>query len=233
MSKVKLAIALDFVEIEDAERFLYDIEDKDLIIKIGYSLFIKYGKDITDFVKNRGFQLFLDLKLHDIPNTVYNGVKGAVYSGADYLTIHTFGGKDILEMAVKAAKDSNLKLLGVTILTSHSQSYLSFLGSSYSIDQLALKLAKEAVEIGVHGIVSSALEVEKLKSDIDKDFIAVTPGIRPEKILEDNQKDDQKRVVSIEEAVKFGSDIIVVGRPIIKSENPNKVIKKIKEKLRK
>ncbi len=229
MKKKKLAIALDFTEIGDAERFLYDIEDKDIIIKVGYSLFVKYGKDITDFIKNRGFELFLDLKLHDIPNTVYNGVKGAIYLGADYLTIHTLGGKNMIEKAVEAKGNSDLKLLGVTILTSHDKSYLEYLGTRYSIEELTVKLAKEAVNTGIDGIVCSVNEVKKLKSKVNKEFIAITPGIRTERL----EKDDQKRVATPEEAIKLGSDIIVVGRPIIKSKNPNEKIKEIKERISK
>ncbi len=223
----KLGIALDFTEIEDAEKFLYDIEDKDLIIKVGYSLFVKYGKDITDFVKSRGFELFLDLKLHDIPNTVYNGVKSAVYAGADYLTVHTLGGKEMLEKAVEAKKDSDLKLLGVTVLTSHDNSYVEYIGSKYTIKELTLNLAKTAVDVGIDGIVCSVEEVSFLKENIDKDFIAVTPGIR----LEKDSKDDQKRIATPDEAVGKGANILIVGRPIIKAENPNEKIKEIKEKM--
>jgi orotidine-5'-phosphate decarboxylase len=227
MDTKKLCIALDFTEIEEAERFLYNLEDKDLIIKVGYSLFVKYGKDITDFVKSRGFELFLDLKLHDIPNTVFNGVKGAVYSGADYLTIHTLGGINMIEKAVEAKKGSNIKLLGVTVLTSHGEDYTNFIGSKFSTKELALKLAKIAVDAGIDGIVSSANEVKFLKENINKNFISVTPGIR----LELSEKDDQQRVQSPEKAVENGADIIVVGRPVIKSENPNEKIKEIKKRM--
>ncbi len=223
----ELAIALDFTEIEDAEKFLYDLEDKDVIIKVGYSLFVKYGNAITDFIKNRGFKLFLDLKLHDIPNTVYNGVKGAVYLEADYLTIHTFGGREMLEKAVEAKEGSNLRLLGVTVLTSLDNKYLEFLGINDIIENLTLKLANLAVETGIDGIVCSPQEVKYLKSNINKDFIAVTPGIRPNS----ENKDDQKRTMDVKTAISEGSDILVIGRPIIKAEDPNKVIKEIKQSL--
>lgn len=224
----QLAIALDFTEIEDTEKFLYDLEDKDVIIKVGYSLFVKYGNAITDFIKNRGFKLFLDLKLHDIPNTVYNSVKGAVYLDADYLTIHTLGGKQMLEKAVEAKEDSNLNLLGVTVLTSLDEEYLKFLGINDNMQDLTLKLANLAIETGIDGIVCSPQEVKYLKENIKKEFLAITPGIRPS--LENN--DDQKRVMDVRTAVKEGSDILVIGRPIIKAQDPNKVIKEIKENLR-
>ncbi len=223
----KLGIALDFTDIEDAERFLYNLEDRDVVIKIGYSLFVKYGKDITDFIKSRGFELFLDLKLHDIPNTVYNGVKGAIYTGADYLTVHTLGGLEMIKKAVEAKKGSNLKLLGVTLLTSHDEDYLEFIGSKYSVEEFVLKLAKMAVEAGIDGIVSSAHEAKVLKEKIKKPFLSVTPGIR----LEEDKADDQKRVATPQQAISYGADILIVGRPILKADNPNMIIKKIKEKM--
>lgn len=179
-------------------------------------------------MRDKGFELFLDLKLHDIPNTVYNGVKSAIDLEADYLTIHALGGKNMLEKAVEAKQNSNLKLLAVTILTSHDEKYTQFLGSKYSLNELALKLAKTSVETGIDGIVCSTEEVENLKNNIDKDFIAVVPGIR----FTQNKKDDQARIATPIEAKKKGADIIVVGRPILNAENRNAVIDKILEQIK-
>ncbi len=223
----KLAFALDVRTKDEAIKILDSIDQK-IIIKIGYSLFIRYGKEITSYVKEKGFELFLDLKLHDIPNTVYNGVKSAIDLEADYLTVHALGGKDMLQKAVEAKQGSNLKLLAVTILTSHDNEYTQFLGSKYSLDQLALKLAILSVETGIDGIVCSTEEVENLKKNIDKQFIAVVPGIR---FTQDN-KDDQTRTATPVEAKKKGADIIVVGRPILNAEDRNKVINKILEQIK-
>jgi orotidine-5'-phosphate decarboxylase len=219
----EIALALDVENEKTAYQILDEIDEK-IIVKIGYSLFIRYGKDIVKNVKDRGFKIFLDLKLHDIPNTVYNGVKAATELQADYLTIHTLGGLDMIKKAVEAKGNSSLKLLGVTILTSHSEDYVNYIGSSYSLESLALKLAKEGVLTGLDGIVCSSHEVRLLKSEIQKPFIAVVPGIR----LNTDSKDDQTRVATPSQAVQNGADILVIGRPILNSENKNEVIRKIK-----
>ena len=220
----RLALALDVEDPKEAFGILEQLKGERIIIKIGYLLFIKEGSNLVKKIKNMGFELFLDLKLHDIPNTVYNGVRSAVEIGADYLTIHTLGGKEMMERAVEAKKGSNLKLLGVTILTSHSKDYLEYLGTRYSLDQLVLKLAKTAVDTGIEGIVSSPFEVRNIKEKIGKDFISVTPGIRFSK-----SEDDQKRVATPEFAIKEGADILVIGRPIIKAKNRKKIIKEIQK----
>jgi len=227
LTEKRIAVALDVRDIKEAENILKDISDYRLIIKIGYALFIKYGKDITDLVKSMGFDIFLDLKLHDIPNTVYNGVLSAVDLGVNYLTVHTLGGKEMLQKAVEAKNGSDLKLLGVTVLTSHSDDYTEYIGSRYTINQLALKLAKEAVDSGIDGIVSSAYELRSLRESIGKRFISVVPGIR----LSKNKKDDQKRVATPEEALSFGADILVIGRPIVKAENRKEALGKFIEVL--
>ncbi|ACO04876.1 MAG TPA: orotidine-5'-phosphate decarboxylase [Persephonella sp.] len=227
MTEKRIAVALDVRDIKEAERILEDISGYDLIVKIGYALFIKYGREITDLVKSMGFDIFLDLKLHDIPNTVYNGVSSAVDLGVNYLTVHTLGGRQMLQKAVEAREGSDLKILGVTVLTSHSEDYMDYIGSHYTIDQLALKLAKEAVDTGVDGIVSSAHEVERLKKEIKKDFISVVPGIR----FSEDSTDDQKRSATPETALRSGADILVIGRPIIKAQNRKEALNKFYEVL--
>ncbi len=131
-------------------------------------------------------------------------------------------GEEMLKAAVEAKGDSNLKLLGVTILTSHSEKYINYIGSKYSLEELALKLAKTAVNTGIDGIVSSPFEVKKLKEQIGN-FIAVTPGIR----LTTSKTDDQTRIATPEFAVSQGADILVVGRPILKAEDRKKAIEEI------
>jgi orotidine-5'-phosphate decarboxylase len=219
----KIALALDIHDLGEAKKILNEIEGTKIIIKIGYVLFIKGGKEFVKYIKNLGFEIFLDLKLHDIPNTVYNGIKSAIDLQVDYLTIHALGGKEMLQKSIEAKKGSNLKLLAVTILTSHSEEYIEYIGSKYTLQELAFKLAKTSIDIGVDGIVSSAHEIKYLKEKIDRDFIGVTPGIR----LEKTQTDDQKRVATPEEAIKNGSDILVIGRPILKAKNKLKLIQDI------
>ncbi len=222
----RLALALDVEDPKEAYNILEQLRDEKIIIKIGYLLFIREGSNLVKKIKNMGFGLFLDLKLHDIPNTVYNGVRSAVDIGVDYLTLHTLGGKEMMEKAVDAKRGSDLKLLGVTILTSHNEDYLKYLGTKYSLGQFVLKLAKTAVDLGIDGIVSSPFEVRKLKEEIERDFISVTPGIRFSKT-----DDDQKRVATPEFAVKEGADILVIGRPVLKAKNKKELIKEIQKKI--
>lgn len=224
----KLAFAVDINDLEEAKKVIKEIEHKDIIIKIGYNLFIKGGYGLIDYIKNLGFEIFLDLKLHDIPNTVYNGVLSAKELNIDYLTIHSLGGKEMLEKAYEAKQNSNLKVIAVTILTSHNEEYKTYIKTEYSLKELAFNLAKTAIDIGIDGVVSSAHEVRFLKENINKDFIAVVPGIR----FDNNKVDDQQRIATPEEALKNGADIIVVGRPILKAENKNKIIEEIINRMR-
>ncbi|MEJ5173029.1 MAG: orotidine-5'-phosphate decarboxylase [Hydrogenothermaceae bacterium] len=224
----KIALALDVESSKEALDILNEIKDKDIVVKVGYSLFIRYGITLIEDIKKLGYPIFLDLKLHDIPNTVYNGVKAAVNLGVDYLTIHALGGVDMLAKAVEAKDSSDLKLLAVTILTSHGDDYPKFLGSNLSIEELALKFAKTAIDVGIDGIVCSSHEVKNLKSSINKEFIAVVPGIR----LTSDKSDDQTRIATPKDAVKEGADILVIGRPILKANNKNEVVKQIKESMR-
>ena len=219
----KLAFALDVTDIKQAQKIVDEISGLDIIIKVGYVLFIKGGNSFIKDLKNKNFEVFLDLKLHDIPNTVYNGVSAAKDLGVDYLTLHTLGGPDMLVRAVEAKENSNLKLLGVTILTSHKEDYIDYIGSRYTIDELALKLAKTGIELGLDGIVCSANEVKNIKNEIKKQFLAVVPGIRPE----GGESDDQSRVSTPKAAIESGADILVIGRPILRAKDKRKVIQDI------
>ncbi len=218
--KKRLAFALDVKDLKTAYNILDEIEGLDIIIKIGYVLFIQGGSELLKRIKNKGFEIFLDLKLHDIPNTVKNGVYAARGLDVDYLTIHTLGGVDMIKKAVEAKEDSNLKLLGVTLLTSHGKDYTEYIGTRYSLDELALKLAEAGVYNGLDGIVCSAEEVEKIKKHINKNFLAVVPGIRPE----GGESDDQTRISTPKNAIQSGADILVVGRPILNSKDRRKTI---------
>ncbi len=219
----KLAFALDVTDIKQAQKIVDEISGLDIIIKVGYVLFIKGGNSFIKDLKNKNFEVFLDLKLHDIPNTVYNGVSAAKDLGVDYLTLHTLGGPDMLVRAVEAKENSDLKLLGVTILTSHKEDYIDYIGSRYTIDELALKLAKTGIELGLDGIVCSANEVKNIKNKIKKQFLAVVPGIR----LEGGESDDQSRISTPKAAIESGADILVIGRPILRAKDKRKVIQDI------
>ena len=223
----RVAFALDVKDINIGKQILNEMEGLPIIIKVGYVLFIQGGYKFIEFIKKLGFEIFLDLKLHDIPNTVYNGVEAASNLGVNYLTIHSLGGKEMMLKAVEGRKN-HLKILAVTILTSHSDDYLKYIGSKYTVDQLTLKLSKSAIDCGVDGIVSSAYEVKKLKTEIKKKFLAVTPGIR---FLED-KNEDQKRVATPKMAVSNGADIIVVGRSILNSKNRRETVERILNEIK-
>jgi len=224
----RLAFALDVKDLNQAYQILEEISGLKIIVKIGYVLFIKGGKELVKHIKEKGFDIFLDLKLHDIPNTVYNGVSAATDLGVDYLTIHTLGGVDMMKKAVEAKGDSNLKLLGVTILTSHDESYIKYIGTKYTLKELTLHLAEEGIKNGLDGIVCSSHEVKEIKESIKRDFLAVVPGIR---LKGGESEDDQSRISTPKKAIQQGADIIVVGRPILNSKNRKETIKQILKEL--
>ncbi|MFN3598822.1 MAG: orotidine-5'-phosphate decarboxylase [Aquificaceae bacterium] len=220
----KLCIALD-TNLPQALELIKALRGYPLIFKVGYKLFISHHRAITDRVKENNFELFLDLKLHDIPNTVKEGVLSAKDLGADYLTIHISSGEEALRQAV--ALKGRVKLLGVSLLTSLSEEDLKSMGVCLGKEEYVLSLAKRAVELGVDGVVCSGQEVKRLKEGIEKSFMAVVPGIR----LEGDPIEDQKRVVDIESALQSGADILVIGRSILRAQNPVKKVEGILLKL--
>jgi len=223
----KLCVALD-ADKEKVLKIVEDLKDFPLIFKVGYKLFIPYGVEIIKEIQKLapGREIFLDLKLHDIPNTVRNGVEGVSALDVQYLTIHSLGGREMLKKANEVK--GNLKTLAVTLLTSHDERFLTEeLNIKLTKDEFVLKLAILATESGCDGIVCSAQEVELLKRNLKRDFIAVVPGIRLDRV----PNDDQRRVATPEEAVDRGADILVIGRPIIKSDNPKKVVEKILKRI--
>lgn len=216
----KLCIALD-TNLQQAKDLVKSLRGYPVIFKVGYKLFICHHREITDTIKEEGFELFLDLKLHDIPNTVKEGVLSAKDLGADYLTVHTASGRQALRSAVEVK--GKVKLLGVTLLTSLGEEDFVDIGLCRSREEQVLALAKLALDEGFDGIVCSGREVSFLKERIQKPFLAIVPGVR----LEGEPAEDQKRVVSLEEAMKAGADIIVMGRSILRSENPLKKVDEI------
>ncbi len=216
----KLCIALD-TNLQQAKDLLRSLRGYPLVFKVGYKLFICHHRTITDSVKEEGFELFLDLKLHDIPNTVKEGVLSAKDLGADYLTVHASAGRNALRSAVEVK--GKIKLLGVTLLTSLGEEDLEDIGLCRSREEQVLKLAGLALEEGFDGIVCSGMELSYIRQGLQKPFLAVVPGVR----LEGEPADDQKRVVSLEEALRAGADMVVMGRSILRAENPVKKVEEI------
>ncbi len=210
--KTQLILALDVNTIKEAKYFINKLYPKIKIFKVGLQLFTLAGPDIIKFIQKKGAQVFLDLKFFDIPNTVENAIRQAVHLKVKMLTLHIQGGPQMLKLAVKAASDeaktSRLRkplLIGVTVLT-----------SQVAESSQVLKLAKAGLSAGLDGVVCSAREARVLKRKINKRFIIVTPGIRPNKEIHD----DQKRTATAQEAVAAGSNFLVIGRPILKAQDP-------------
>ncbi len=181
-------------------------------------MFTACGPDAVREVADLGFQVFLDLKLHDIPNTVAKAVESAAKLPIGMLTLHTCGGREMMEWAVKAqrAHAPNLRLLGVTVLTSMSAAGLAETGVSDSPEQQVVRLGRLAAESGLRGLVCSPLEIAPLRSVLPAEVQLVTPGIRPR----DAKADDQTRIMTPADAARAGANFLVVGRPIFKAPDP-------------
>ena len=212
MNERKLILALDVDSPEKARNFVNLLYPKIRFFKIGSQIFTGCGPKIIEFIHKKGGEVFLDLKFHDIPNTVANAVAQAARLKVKMLTLHISGGKEMLEAAVKAAKEASLAikrkspfLIGVTVLTSQESGR----------DEV-LRLARIGLECGLDGVVCSVREVRFLRGELGKDFIIVTPGIRPKQ----TGVDDQKRIATASQAIAAGSDFLVVGRPILEAKNP-------------
>mgnify|MGYP001282969782 FL=1 len=209
----KLIVALDFDNADKALNFLNNLDPNKCLVKVGLELFISEGWKILDLISDRGFEIFLDLKLHDIPNTVAKSIKKISNFNVALTTVHLSGGMDMLEAA--SSEKGNIKILGVSILTSLSQNEI-FEITDTNFDVYFNNLISIASSTNVDGVVCSPNELDRLK-DFNK--LKVVPGIR-----NNISDDDQKRVMTSSEAYKKGADFIVVGRPITKSEDPKKTL---------
>ena len=209
----KLIVALDFDNADKALNFLNNLDPKKCLVKVGLELFISEGWKILDLISERGFEIFLDLKLHDIPNTVAKSIKKISNFNVALTTVHLSGGISMLEAA--SSEKGNIKILGVSILTSLSQNEI-FEITDTNFDIYFNNLISIASSTNVDGVVCSPNELDRLK-DFNK--LKVVPGIR-----NNISDDDQKRVMTSTEAYHKGADFIVVGRPITKSEDPKKTL---------
>lgn len=227
--KKRIIVALDF----DNQKDLFELVDKlnptDCYLKVGKELFTLYGPEIVRQLQDRGFAIFLDLKFHDIPNTVYKAVKAATSLGVWMVNVHASGGREMLLAAQQAIKDSPHKplLIAVTILTSLSPEAVTEIGYSRPLTQQATHLAQLAHDCGLDGVVCSAWEANSIKATTSPQFITVTPGIR----LSDSKADDQTRIMTPATAVANGADYLVIGRPITQADNPSEILNNIMQEL--
>jgi orotidine-5'-phosphate decarboxylase len=215
----QLILALDVATIEEAERFVELLYPKIKIFKVGAQLFTAYGPEVIRGIQKKGAEVFLDLKYFDIPHATANAVRAAVRHKVKMLTLHILGDEEMLKSAVNSAqaeaKDTNSQrplLIGVTVLTSKETTC-----------EDVITLARIGLDCGLDGVVCSVRELPILKKELKKDFLYVTPGIRPSGV----SAGDQKRTATVQEAVKAGSNFLVIGRPILEAKDPLKAAEEI------
>lgn len=227
----EIIVALDLPTASDALRLVDRLGDSVGFYKIGAPLFTRVGPSIVEELNERGKEVFLDLKYHDIPNTVAGAVEAAAALGISLLTVHASGGSAMLEAARNASPEGKgPRILGVTLLTSFSAADVEEVWDKElrSLREEVARLAGVAAEAGLDGVVASAMEAEALKRRHGPDFLVVTPGIRPAGHL----AGDQARVATPADAAKAGSDYLVVGRPILTAADPVGLVETINEQIR-
>ncbi len=229
----KIIVALDVNSREEALTLLDRLPETE-IFKVGLQMFSAYGPPLLSELKNRNKKAFLDLKLHDIPNTVAGAVRMSVLHGVHMMTLHASGGKEMLKSAVEAAAEESERsgsprpfLLAVTVLTSLKEIQMREVGVSSPVKEQVLRLAELAREAGADGVVCSPLEIDLIRENFGPELLVVTPGIRPSWAA----VGDQKRIMTPAQAVKKGADYLVVGRPIIKAPSPGDAFQKILREL--
>ncbi|OQX25922.1 MAG: orotidine 5'-phosphate decarboxylase [Desulfobacteraceae bacterium IS3] len=235
MKKAKdyIIFPLDVPTVSEAKHYVTLLSEYVGMFKVGLELFISSGPEIIRFIKTSGNAgIFLDLKLHDIPETVFRAMKQVAALGVAFATVHCGESPKMLESAVKGS-DGKTGVLGVTVLTSVSAQEIRSAGFQEEfyadISKLVMKRAVTAKNAGCAGVVCSALEAEKIKKEFGKEFIAVTPGIRP--LWDEAVKDDQARVTTPAQAIRNGSDFLVIGRPIRDAKDPVQAARRIAEEI--
>jgi len=232
----KLIFALDLGEdLDEAIRWADLLKDHVGMFKIGKEAFTRFGPRIVSSIREQGGEVFLDLKFHDIPNTVAMASQAAVKLGISMFNIHALGGREMMARAVDSVNQTAATmgvtppvLLAVTVLTSLNDSDISEIGFGGTTGELVLKLAVLARDAGVSGVVASAQDVIPIRKACGEDFVIVTPGIRPDNTV---AGDDQKRVLTPRDAIAMGADYLVVGRPIRLADDPVAVADSITEDI--
>jgi len=226
----RLAFPLDYPTLDEARRGAERVVASTGVLKVGLELFVREGPAAVRLGEELGAAVFLDLKLHDIPETVDRAVASAANFGVRYLTVHAAGGPRMLEAAAKRVEreKASLTLLAVTVLTSLDDNDLRAIGCPDGTGPQALRLARLAVDNGIGGLVCSAAEVRALREAVGPGVVLVTPGIRP---AENTKTDDQKRVGTPAGAIRDGSSVLVVGRPIRDAADPAQAARRIVEEI--
>jgi orotidine-5'-phosphate decarboxylase len=222
----KIVVALDVATKSEATRLVERLREQISFFKIGLQLYTAEGPEIVRAVTANGAKVFLDLKLHDIPNTVARAVESAAKLGVQMLTIHLSGGSEMIRGAV-AARKREMSILGVTVLTSSTQHTLDEIGIEEQLDRHVLRLGNLGVAAGIDGLVASPFEARFLRSEFGDKIKIVVPGVRPSW----SEPRDQKRFMTPRQAVEGGADYLVIGRPITAHKNPPEAVAKILSEL--
>ena len=216
----KIIFALDVNGLAEIDRLAGMLSGRVGMFKVGKELFTSCGPAAVKAVQRHGGQVFLDLKYHDIPNTVANAMLEAARLGVQLANLHALGGGEMMETAARAVQkefgNERPRLLAVTILTSSTEATLRQIGIEHSVQDMVVRLARLAMDSGMDGVVASPLEIELIRQACGPDFLIVTPGVRPSFAA----ADDQKRIMTPVEAVSAGADYLVIGRPIAKAADP-------------
>lgn len=229
MNNPKIIVALDFDDLVSVKNLVNRLSPSLCRLKVGKELFTSYGPQVVELVQDKGFEVFLDLKFHDIPATTAKACKAASNLGVWMINVHALGGQRMLDASreavdsVNSNANSNTRLIAVTILTSHNQLEIEKIGLTRSIDDQVGLLAKMSFDAGLDGVVCSARETENLRATFGSEFLLVTPGIRPAGAA----LNDQTRAVTPVEAVRNGSSYLVIGRPITQAKDPIQVLSEI------
>ena len=222
----RIIFALDVDSKDEAERWLDRLGDRVRFYKVGLQLFLAGGFPVIDMIVQRGHKVMVDLKFFDIPETVALAVRALKNKGATFITVH--GNDPILRAAVR--ERGSAQILAVTVLTSFDESDMREMGMTGSIEDLVYHRARKALALGCDGVVSSGLEVPRLRDGLGDKFLIVTPGIRPG-TNDMIQEDDQKRVASAHAAITNGADYVVVGRPIRNAKDPMTVVQALQDEI--
>jgi orotidine-5'-phosphate decarboxylase len=210
----RLILALDLPSVAEADAMIGKLGNSISFYKIGYQLGFAGGLALAQKLAGSGKQVFVDMKLHDIGNTVAKGVESIARLGASFLTVHAY--PQTMHAAVDASAGTNLRILAVTVLTSYDDADLAAAGYDFTVSELVAERAAQARDIGIDGLVCSAAEAAPLRSVVGSRMVLVTPGIRPAGA----DRDDQKRIMTPSAAIAAGADYLVVGRPILEARDP-------------
>lgn len=227
MAEPRIIVAVDFPDASKALDLAAKLDPASCKLKVGKELFTAAGPQLVEQVMGRGFDVFLDLKFHDIPSTVANACKSAARLGVWMMNVHALGGRKMLEAAREAVPTGSSRIIAVTLLTSMESGDLKEIGLTGEPQEVVQRLALLAYECGLDGVVCSPLEVPELRKKMGEHFCLVTPGVRPAEAT----ADEQKRISTPGQAIINGADYLVIGRPITQASDPGAMLRRLNEEI--